>query len=74
MTIPKKGEYWKVQYGAEVKTNIIVKLLSDNPEFGVINWTKDNFSCSHNGVEIKVKGELFVELFAEADEPLKAFF
>lgn len=74
MERPKKDEYWKVQYGAEVKTNIIVKLLSDNPEFGVINWTKDNFYCSHNGVEIKVKGELFVALFAEGDEPLKGFF
>ena len=73
MEQPKKDEYWRVEYGALVKTEIIVQILCDNPEFGAINWYKDDFYCSHNGEPVMIKGELFKERFAEADEPLKGF-
>ena len=70
---PKKGEYWHVQYGANTKTNIIVKVVSNVLEFNCANWNKDNFKCSRNGEIISIKGELFVEMFAESDEPLSGF-
>ncbi|MCH8067841.1 MAG: hypothetical protein IID16_01010 [Candidatus Marinimicrobia bacterium] len=73
MEQPKKNEHWHIQYGANVKTNIIVKVLTDKTEYGLKNWTKDNIKCDRLGEEIMIKGELFVEKFANAEPKLRVF-
>ncbi len=73
MEQPKKGEHWHVQYGANVKTNIIVKVLSSKPEFGLKNWTKDNFLCDRLGEEVMIKGELFKEKLLGVDSKTRVF-
>ena len=54
---PSKGEHWHVQYGADVKMNILVKVLQDEKELGC-------YKCDRKGEEILVQPDCFVERFA----------
>lgn len=63
MEQPKKDENWHVRYGANVKTNVIVKVLKDEPEHGLKNWYQDSFKCDRLGEVVYVTGHNFVERF-----------
>ena len=64
--MPKNGEHWHVQYGANVKTDIIVKVIGFSPKHGLINWNQDNFECDRLGEKIWILGSCFVERFSKA--------
>lgn len=55
--IPKKGEYWHVQYGIEKKTNIIVLVKEDLQE------GRNCIKCDRLGSEVLVDLDCFIERY-----------
>jgi hypothetical protein len=65
MDYPKLNDHWHVQYGEAVgkENNIIVKVIENKKELNPPNWRENKFKCEHQGQQIEIKGEFFVELF-----------
>lgn len=63
MESPKKNEHWHVQYGTDITTNIIVKIIENKTELNPPNWRKNKFKCDRLGKEIFIDGECFIERF-----------
>lgn len=64
MDYPKLNDHWHVQYGEAVgkEYNIIVKVIETKKELNPANWRKNKFKCEHQGQQIEINGEFFVDV------------